>query len=101
MSHETKMAIVADILTGIVCSQAWGREQLNDPEVVKNAAQLERVMCTVSEYLPEEMLAALEDTITNCIGAHEQAAKQRITYHIRSASLSRSGTYNFSAQPIR
>lgn len=74
MSHETKMAIVADILTGIVCSQAWGREQLNDPEVVKNAAQLERVMCTVSEYLPEEMLAALEDTITNCIGAHEQAA---------------------------
>ena len=74
MSHETKMAIVADILTGIVCSQAWGREQLNDPEVVKNAAQLERVMCTVSEYLPEEMLAALEDAITNCIGAHEQAA---------------------------
>ncbi|MFR6627675.1 MAG: hypothetical protein ACLURW_15545 [Flavonifractor plautii] len=74
MSHETKMAIVEDILTGIVCSQAWGREQLNDPEIVKNAAQLERVMCTVSEYLPEEMLAALEDAITNCIGAHEQAA---------------------------
>lgn len=74
MSHETKMAIVEDILTGIVCSQAWGREQLNAPEIVKNAAQLERVMCTVSEYLPEEMLAALEDAITNCIGAHEQAA---------------------------
>ena len=74
MSHETKMAIVADILTGIVCSQAWGREQLNNPEIVKNAAQLERVMCTVSEYLPEEMLAAREDAITNCIGAHEQAA---------------------------
>ena len=74
MSHETKMAIVEDILTGIVCSQAWGREQLNNPEIVKNAAQLERVMCTVSEYLPEEMLAALEDAITNCIGAHEQAA---------------------------
>ena len=74
MSHETKMAIVEDILTGIVCSQAWGREQLNNPEIVKNAAHLERVMCTVSEYLPEEMLAALEDAITNCIGAHEQAA---------------------------
>ena len=74
MSHETKMAIVEDILTGIVCSQAWGREQLNNPEIVKNAAQLERVMCTVSEYLPEEMLAALDDAITNCIGAHEQAA---------------------------
>lgn len=74
MSHETKMAIVEDILTGIVCSQAWGREQLNDPEIVKNSAQLERVMCTVSEYLPEEMLAALEDAIINCIGAHEQAA---------------------------
>ena len=74
MSRETKMAIVADILTGIVCSQAWGREQLNNPEIVKNSAQLERVMCTVSEYLPEEMLAALEDAITNCIGAHEQAA---------------------------
>ena len=74
MSHETKMAIVEDILTGIVCSQAWGREQLNNPEIVKNAAQLERVMCNVSEYLPEEMLAALEDAITNCIGAHEQAA---------------------------
>ena len=74
MSHETKMAIVEDILTGIVCSQAWGREQLNNPEIVKNAAQLERVMCTVSEYLPEEMLAALEDAITNCIGANEQAA---------------------------
>ena len=74
MSHETKMAIVEDSLTGIVCSQAWGREQLNNPEIVKNAAQLERVMCTVSEYLPEEMLAALEDAITNCIGAHEQAA---------------------------
>ena len=74
MSHETKMAIVEDILTGIVGSQAWGREQLNNPEIVKNAAQLERVMCTVSEYLPEEMLAALEDAITNCIGAHEQAA---------------------------
>ena len=74
MSHETKMAIVEDILTGIVCSQAWGREQLNNPEIVKNSAQLERVMCTVSEYLPEEMLAALEDAITNCIGAHEQAA---------------------------
>ena len=74
MSHETKMAIVEDILTGIVCSQAWGREQLNNPEIVKNAAQLERVMCTVSEYLPEEILAALEDAITNCIGAHEQAA---------------------------
>ena len=74
MSHETKMAIVEDILTGSVCSQAWGREQLTNPEIVKNAAQLERVMCTVSEYLPEEMLAALEDAITNCIGAHEQAA---------------------------
>ena len=74
MSHETKMAIVEDILTWIVCSQAWGREQLNNPEIVKNSAQLERVMCTVSEYLPEEMLAALEDAITNCIGAHEQAA---------------------------
>lgn len=74
MNRETKMAIVADILTGIVCSQAWGREQLNNPEIVKNSAQLERVMCTVSEYLPEEMLAALEDAITNCIGAHEQAA---------------------------
>ena len=74
MNRETKMAIVADILTGIVCSQAWGREQLNNPEIVKNAAQLERVMCSVSEYLPEEMLAALEDAITNCIGAHEQAA---------------------------
>lgn len=74
MSHETKMSIVADILTGIICSQAWGREQLNDPEIVKNAAQLEKVMCTVSEYLPEEMLAALEDAIANCIGAHEQAA---------------------------
>ena len=74
MNRETKMAIVADILTGIVCSQAWGREQLNNPEIVKNSAQLERVMCTVSEYPPEEMLAALEDAITNCIGAHEQAA---------------------------
>ena len=74
MNRETKMAIVADILTGIVCSQAWGREQLNNPEIVKNSAQLERVTCTVSEYLPEEMLAALEDAITNCIGAHEQAA---------------------------
>ena len=74
MSHETKMAIVEDILTGIVCSQAWGREQLNNPEIVKNAAQLERVMCTVSEYLPEEMLAALEDAITNYTGAYEQAA---------------------------
>lgn len=74
MTRETKTAIVEDILTGIICSQAWGREQLDDPGIAENAAHLERVMCTVSEYLPEEILAALEDAITNCIGAHEQAA---------------------------
>ena len=74
MTRETKTAIVEDILTGIICSQAWVLEQLNDPGIAENAAQLEKVMCTVSEYLPEEMLAALEDAIANCIGAHEQAA---------------------------
>ena len=74
MNSKMKMALADDILTGIVCSQVWDRRQRNDPEIVKNADQLERVMCTVSEYLPEEMLAALEDAITNCIGAHEQAA---------------------------
>ena len=26
------------------------------------------------EHIPKEVLAALEDAITNCIGAHEQAA---------------------------
>lgn len=74
MNSKMKMALADDILTGIVCSQVWDQRQRNDPEIVKNADQLERVMCTVSEYLPEEMLAALEDAITNCIGAHEQAA---------------------------
>lgn len=74
MNSKMKMALADDILTGIVCSQVWDRRQRNDPEIVKNSAQLERVMCTVSEYLPEEILAALEDAITNCIGAHEQAA---------------------------
>lgn len=74
MSHETKMAIVEYILTGIVCSQAWGREQLNDPEIVKNAAQLEKVLRIVSEYVPEAVLSKLEDAITNYTGAYEQAA---------------------------
>ena len=74
MSHETKMAIVEDILTGIVCSQAWGREQLNNPEIVKNSAQLEKVLRIVSEYVPEAVLSKLEDAITNYTGAYEQAA---------------------------
>lgn len=74
MNRETKMAIVADILTGIVCSQAWGREQLNNPEIVKNSAQLEKVLRIVSEYVPEAVLSKLEDAITNYTGAYEQAA---------------------------
>ncbi len=74
MSHETKMVIVEDILTGIICSQAWGREQLNDPRIAENAAQLEKVLHTVSGYVSGAVLSELEDAITNCIGAHEQAA---------------------------
>lgn len=74
MTREIKLAVVEEILTGIVCSQAWSQEQLNDPEIVKNAAQLENVMHIVSEHVPEDVLADLEDAITNYTGAYEQAA---------------------------
>ncbi len=74
MTHETKIAIVEGILTEIICSKAWGCKQLSDPKIVENAAQLENVMHIVSEYVPEDVLADLEDAITNYTGAYEQAA---------------------------
>lgn len=74
MTREIKTAIVEDILTGIVCSQAWGREQLNDPRIAENAVQLEKVLHIVSEYVPDALLSELEDAIINYTGAYEQAA---------------------------
>ena len=74
MTREIKTTIVEDILTGIICSQAWGREQLNDRRIAENAAQLEKVLHTVSEYVPKAVLSELEDAITNYTGAYEQAA---------------------------
>ena len=74
MTREIKTAIVEDILTGIVCSRAWGREQLNDPRIAENAARLEKALHIVSEYVPEAVLSELEDAITNYTGAYEQAA---------------------------
>ena len=70
MTREIKTAIVEDILTGIVCSRAWGREQLNDPRIAENAAQLEKALHIVSEYVPEAVLSELEDAITNYTGAY-------------------------------
>lgn len=74
MTREMKLAIVEDILTGIVCSEVWSREQLNDTGIVENTAQLEKVMHTVSKYLPEAVMCELDDAITNYTGAYEQAA---------------------------
>lgn len=74
MTREMKLAVTEDILTGIICSKTWGSEQLNDSRIVKNTAQLKKVMHIVSGYVPEEVLADLEDAITNYTGAYEQAA---------------------------
>lgn len=74
MTRETKTAIVEDILTGIICSQAWVLEQLNDPGIAENAAQLEKILHIASEYVPEAVLSELEDAITNYTGAYERAA---------------------------
>ena len=52
MTREIKLAVEEELLTGIVCSQAWSQEQLNDPEIVKNAAQLANVIHSVSEHVP-------------------------------------------------
>ena len=70
MTCEMKMAR----LTGIVCFQVWGQEQLKNPEIVQNTAQLEKIMHIVSEYAPNEVMPELEESILNYTGAYERAA---------------------------
>lgn len=73
MTGEKKISLVGDIVTGIICSDVWSREQLNNPEIVKNMARLEKALRDIEAYAPEALVRELDSAICDYTGAYETA----------------------------
>lgn len=74
MTNEKKLQLVQDIITGIVCSNVWDKEQNSNPEVIIASKKMEGLLMAVRQYAPADMMDELESSIYEYTGAYERAS---------------------------
>lgn len=74
MTKERKMLLVEDIITGIVCSDVWDKEQTSSPEIIVCTAKLDGLLQAARQFVPSELMDELEESIYQYAGAYERAS---------------------------
>ena len=74
MTRERKMTLVEDIISGIICSDVWDKEQSANPEVAARSARLEGLMNAVRQYAPADLMEELENAIFQYASTYERVA---------------------------
>ena len=74
MTQERKMQLVEDIITGIVCSEVWDKEQAANPEIAVSTARMEALLNAARQYVPEDLMCELERAIYQYAGAYERVS---------------------------
>ena len=74
MTKERKMQLAEDIITGIVCSEVWDKEQAANPEIAVSTARMEALLNAARQYVPEDLMCELERAIYQYAGAYECAS---------------------------
>ncbi len=74
MTKERKMQLVEDIVTSVVCSEVWDREQSSNSEVIIATKTMEGLLLAARQYAPEQLMNDLESSIYQYTGAYERAS---------------------------
>lgn len=74
MTSERKMQLVEDIITGIICSDVWDKEQSVNPEIIASSAKMEGLLQAARQYAPGDLMNELENAIYDYTGAYERAS---------------------------
>ena len=63
MTKEGKMRLAEDIITGIVCSDVWDKEQAANPEIAVSTARMEALLNATRQYVPGDLMCEPERSI--------------------------------------
>ena len=74
MTKENKMRLAEDIITCIVCSDVWDKEQAANPEIAVSTAKMEALLNAARQYVPGDLMCELERSIYQYTGAYERAS---------------------------
>lgn len=74
MTNERKVLLVEDIISSIVCSDVWDKEQAANPEVIVCTAKMAALLQAARQFVPTELMAELEDSIYQYAGAYERTS---------------------------
>ena len=74
MTKERKMQLVENIVTSVVCSEVWDREQSSNSKVIIATKTMEGLLLVARQYAPEQLMNDLESSIYQYTGAYERAS---------------------------
>ena len=72
MTLEGKTRLIDEIISCIVCSDAWSGELIENPEIRESTAQLESALKAIEPLVPFEQMEDLESSIYSYSGTYER-----------------------------
>ena len=74
MTFDRKQELVQELITDVIISETWNKEQSDNPEIITAEGRFYGIVDALRKYAPEGLIDALTDATHEYVGAYERGA---------------------------